>query len=411
MKFSLTVIILLSLIFHANCQLYDWRGPNRTGIYNESGLLKQWPAGGPAPVWEIDGLGYGFSSVTVSDNTIYITGRIETSDVLTALTLNGAKKWQIKYGDAWIRNHDGSRCTPTFFNGDIFLISGSGDLVCVDSSGKIKWSKNHYNMYGSTPLMFGIAESPLIVEDKVIASPGGSKASLVAFDVKNGDIIWEAKPLNESPQYVNPKLIEYAGKKIIVTNTSNYIIGVDSKDGKLLWKVDYTGINAATGRVRKNHATTPIYRDGLILIANGYDFVALQLKLSEDGNNAEVVWKNRDLDPHHGGLVLLDNYVYGSNYKSNSMGDWICVNWNTGKTEWTTNWYNKGSIISADGMLYIMEEKTGRVALVKPDPKKLDIISEFQVTKGEGPYWAHPVIYNGKLFIRHGEVLMVYALK
>ena len=404
-------MLLIIFILNANSQLYEWRGPERSGIYNEAGLLKEWPESGPELIWELDNLGDGYSSPTITDNTIYITGRKEEADVLSAFTLDGKKKWEIVYGDAWIRNHTGTRCIPTYSNGNIFLISGAGDIVCVDSNGKIKWSKNHYTLYDSRPLMFGISESPLVIGNIVIASPGGNIASLVAFNIENGDVVWETEPLNEGPQYVNPKLIEHGGRKIIISNTSNHIIGVDAKDGKLLWKVNYTEINAATGRIRKNHATTPIYRDGLILIANGYDWVGLQLKLSKDGSSAEVVWESRDLDPHHGGIVLLGDYIYSTNYKSTSMGDWICVDWNTGKTMWTKNWYNKGSIISADGMLYIMEEKSGHVALVRPNTEKFDIVSTFQVTKGTGPYWAHPVISKGKLYIRHGEVLMVYAIR
>jgi len=410
-KTLITSVILTTFILNAHSQLYEWRGPERSGIYNEAGLLKEWPESGPELCLELDDLGEGYSSVTVTDNTIYITGRKEQSDVLSAFTLDGKKKWETVYGDAWIRNHTGTRCIPTYSNGNIFLVSGAGDIVCVDSNGKIKWSKNHYALYDSRPLMFGISESPLVIGNIVIASPGGNLASIVAFDTETGNVVWETEPLNESPQYVNPKLIEHGGRKIITSITGNHIIGVDAKDGKLLWKVDYTEINAATGRVRKNHATTPIYKDGLILIANGYDWVALQLKLSKDGSSAEVVWESRDLDPHHGGIVLLGDYIYSTNYKSTSMGDWICVDWNTGKTLWTKNWYNKGSIISADGMLYIMEEKSGHVALVRPNPEKLDIVSEFQVTKGTGPYWAHPVISNGKLYIRHGEILMVYAIR
>lgn len=411
LKFSISIVLFSCIIIQASSQLYDWRGPNRTGVYNETGLLKQWPKEGPELVWEADGIGFGYSSVTITDEAIYITGRIDSNDILTALSHDGKKIWEVAYGKAWMRNHIGTRCTPTYLNGYLYLVSGSGDIVCVDKNGRIKWSKNHFDLYDSGPLMFGISESPLIVDDMVITTPGGNKASLVAFNIENGDVVWEAEPLNEGPQYVNPKLIEHGGKKIITTVISNHIIGIDAKDGKLLWKVNYTEINAAKGRSRKNHATTPIYRDGRILIANGYDFVAVQLKLSKDGSDAEVVWESRDLDPHHGGIVLLGDYVYSTNYKSNSMGDWICVNWETGKTEWATNWYTKGSIISADGMLYLYEEKSGHVALAKPNPEKLEIISEFQITKGEGPYWAHPVIRDGKLYIRHGEVLMVYSLK
>lgn len=408
--------LLLSLILYTSgltvvfSQLFEWRGPGRTGIYDETGLLKKWPDGGPKLLYETVGMGDGYSSATVTNDAVYITGRKDSSDVLTALTLEGKKKWETIYGKAWMTNHTGSRCTPTYYNGNLFLISGSGDIVCVGSDGKIKWSKNHYKLYESKPLMFGISESPVVVDNMVIASPGGKKASLVAFNINDGKVIWEAEPLNQEPQYVNPKLIEYAGKKMIVTVMGTDIFAVNSKDGKILWKVNYAEINAATGRVMKNHAITPVYRDGCILIANGYNWVALKLKLSADGNSVEKVWENRNFDPQLGGVVLLGDNLYGNNHMSKPVDTWVCVDWNSGKTLWTSKWFSKGSVISADGMLYLYEEKAGHVALVKPDPAKLDIVSEFQITKGEGPFWAHPVISKGKLYIRHGDVLMVYLI-
>jgi len=414
---SILTKLLLSLLFCTvsvsivYCQLYDWRGPDRTGIYNETGLLKKWPDGGPELIWETINMGDGYSSPTVTDDAIYVTGRKESNDVLTALTLDGKKKWETVYGKAWMTNHTGSRCIPTYYNGNIFLISGSGDIVCVGSDGKIKWSKNHYSLYESKPIMFGISESPLIIDNMVIASPGGKKASLVAFNINDGKVLWETEPLNQEPQYVNPKLIEYAGKKMIVTVMGTNIFAVNAKDGKIIWKVDYVSVNAAEGRSRKNHAITPVYRDGHILIANGYNWVALKLKLSADGNSVEIVWENRNFDPQHGGVVLLGNNIYGANHQSIPADTWVCVDWTTGKTLWTTKWYSRGSIISADGMLYLFEEKSGHVALVKPDNSKLEIVSEFQITKGEGPFWAHPVISKGRLYVRHGDVLMVYKIK
>jgi outer membrane protein assembly factor BamB len=416
MKDIVLKLLLSFLIFPASFtftygQLYEWRGPGRTGIYDETGLLKKWPDGGPELLWEFDQSGDGYSSATVTNDAIFLTGRKDSSDILTALTLDGKKKWEVAYGKAWMNNHTGSRCTPTFYNGNLFLVSGSGDIVCVGSDGKIKWSKNHYKLYESNPLMFGISESPLVVDNMVIASPGGKKASLVAFNLSDGKVVWEAEPINQEPQYINPKLIEYAGKKMIVTVMGTDIFAVDAKNGKILWKVNYVDINAATGRVMKNHAITPIYRDGNILIANGYNWVALKLKLSPDGNSVKVVWENRNFDPQLGGVVLLGDDIFGSNHMASPVNSWVCVDWNTGKNLWTAKWYNQGSVISADGMLYLYEEKTGHVALVKPDSTKLDIVSEFQIKKGEGPFWAHPVINKGKLYIRHGEVLMVYKIK
>jgi hypothetical protein len=409
---KLILLLLAAVIFPALYgQLYEWRGPGRTGIYNETGLLKKWPAGGPLIVWEYDGLGMGYSSVTVTDDAVYVTGRKETDDVLTALTLNGKKKWEVPYGKAWIANHDGTRCTPTFYNGSIFLISGSGDLVCVGSDGKIRWTKNHYSLYDSKPLQFGISESPLVFDNMVIASPGGTKASVVAFSTTDGKVIWAAEPVEATPQYVNPKLIEYAGRKMIVTVMGENILAINAKDGKVIWKVNYVQANEGQPKSYKNHAITPVYRDGEILIANGYNWIALKLKLSADGNSVTRVWENRSFDPQLGGVVLLGDYIFGSTHQAQPVDSWACVDWKTGKTLWTAKWYSKGSVISADGMLYLYEEKSGHVALVKPDPAKLDIVSEFQVTKGEGPFWAHPVIKNGKLYIRHGDALMVYQIK
>ena len=392
-------------------QLYEWRGPGRTGIYNETGLLKKWPASGPKLAWEAEGMGMGYSSATVTDDAVYVTGRKEANDVLTALTPDGKKKWEVIYGKAWTANHDGTRCTPTVYNGNIFLISGSGDIVCVGTDGKIKWTKNHYNLYESNPLQFGISESPLAFDNMVIASPGGKKASVVAFNVADGKVIWEAEPVEATPQYVNPKLIEYAGKKIIITVMGTNILAINAKDGKLMWKVDYVTANSGQPKSYKNHAITPTFKDGEILIANGYNWIALKFKLSADGNSVTKVWENTAFDPQLGGVVLLSGFIYGSTHQAQPADSWACVDWKTGKTMWTAKWYSKGSIISADGMLYLYEEKSGHVALVKPDPAKLDIISEFQITKGEGPFWAHPVIKNGKLYIRHGDVLLVYQVK
>ena len=410
-KLFLTVLFYTASLTIGYCQLYEWRGPGRNGIYNESGLLKKWPVSGPALLWETENMGDGYSSPTVTDDAVYVTGRKDSSDVLTALTLDGKKKWETVYGKAWMTNHTGSRCIPTYYNGNIFLISGSGDIVCVGSDGKIKWSKNHYSLYESKPIQFGISESPLVVDNMVITSPGGKKASLVAFNINDGKVVWEAEPLNQEPQYVNPKLIEYAGMKMIVTVMGTYIFAVNVKNGNILWKVDYAAANGATGNVRKNHAITPIYRDGYILIANGYSWVALKLKLSAEGNKVEVIWENRNFDPQLGGVVLLGNNIYGTTHTSDPSDSWICVDWITGKTLWTSKWYSRGSIISADGMLYLFEEKSGHIALVKPDASKLDIVSEFQITKGDGPFWAHPVINRGKLYIRHGDVLMAYQIK
>lgn len=392
-------------------QQSGWRGPGRTGIYNETGLLKVWPSSGPALIWEATGIGMGYSSATVTNDALYITGIRGDKDVLTAFTPDGKKKWDVEYGTmSKVQSSPESRCTPTFYNGKIYVVSGSGVLSCVSTSGKILWSVDFYTKYKSVVPRFGISESPLVVDNKVIVTPGGDIAAMAAFNVENGNVVWETASLKEGGQYVNPLLVEAKGQKIIVTHTPTYLIGVNASDGKILWKFNMLSVNAEQGRGR-NFIHTPIYRDGFIFAANGYGQTGAKVKINFDGKDPELVWKNPDINPHVGGMVLIGNYIYSSTHDNNSMGRWICVDWTTGKTMWITEWNNKGSVISAEGLLYIYEEKNGNVALVRPNSEKLDIISSFKVTKGTGPYWAHPVIDKGRLFLRHGDYLAVYNIK
>jgi outer membrane protein assembly factor BamB len=389
---------------------YGWRGPERSGIYNESGLLKSWPATGPVLLWETTVAGSGYSSVTVTPEDIYLTGKKGDQDVLTALTQDGKKKWEIPYGKAPDSGYPESRCTPTYSNGKIFVVSGMGDMVCVGKDGKKIWSVNYFKKYGARVPMFGISESPLVVGNLVIGTPGGTKTSMVAFNINNGIVAWEAPNIYDETNYVNPLMIENNGMKIIVTITARHIIAVNSANGKLLWKFDYEAANADPNGDRA-HINTPVYRDGYFCAAQGYGQVAVKFKLNPDNAVPTVVWKNTDLTPLMGGMVLLGNYIFSSTHDTDSKGRWICVDWTTGKTLWITDWNNKGPIISADGLIYIMEEKNGNIGLVNPSSDKLDVISSFRVTKGTGPYWTHPVIDKGRLFVRHGDYLGVYSLK
>ncbi len=403
-------IILVSDNFSEAQTVNGWRGSGRSGIYTESSLLRIWPEAGPALLWETEGIGTGFSSTTVTSDGIYITGNKNENEVLTAFSQDGKKLWETVYGKIGMSNYPDSRSTPTFYNNKIYVVSGQGDMVCISKEGKIVWTVNYFQKYGSEPPRFGISESPLVVDNKVIGTPGGSQAAMVAFNPDNGKIIWETPSINEGTQYVNPLLIEEGRRKQIVTLTTGHIIGVNPSDGKLLWKFNYEETNdVQTGR--RNHINTPVYRDGFLLAANGYGQAAVKIKINWNGGAPDLVWKNTDLTPHVGGMVLSGNHIYSSTHDNNSQGRWICVDWTTGKTTWITPWYNKGSIIAADGMLYLYEEKTGHVGLVKPDPEKLNVISEFSITKGTGPFWSHPVIDKGRLYIRHGDYLAVFSLK
>lgn len=411
MKIVFTIIIALSVSSFAKGQQSGFRGQNRDGIYDETGLLETWPSSGPGLLWEATGIGRGQSSATVTDDAIYITGIKADKDVLTCLDQSGRKNWEVVYGNASkATNFPESRCTPTYSNNKIFVVGGQGELVCVGKDGNIIWSVNYFQQYNASEPLNGISESPLVVDKKVIGSPGGNMASLVAFNAENGKVEWEAPPVNELTNYVNPLLIRNGRNQIIVTWTAHHLIAVSAADGKLLWKINCEALNTEPLE-RRNRINTPVYRDGFILAANGYDQVAIKIRINPDGSDPVIVWKNTDLDPHLGGMVLIGNYIFSSNHETNSKGKWICVDWTTGKTMWIADWYNKGAIISADGMLYITEEKSGHVGLVKPSGEKFDLVSSFRITKGEGIYFAHPSINKGRLFLRHGDYLAVYSIK
>ena len=408
-KFLLTAaLIALPLLLTA--QVSEFRGPGRTGVFNETSLLKSWPANGPKLLWEATGFGTGYSSITPTADAVYITGRKGDNDVITSFTHDGRKNWELAYGKAWDRTYPESRCIPTFVDGYLYLVSGQGDIVCVSAKGEKIWSNNHFQKYKAEAPRFGISESPLVVDGKVIVTPGGSQTSLVAFDAKSGKVIWESESLREGAQYVNPLYVEHGGKKMVVTLLTDHVLGVNLADGKTILKVNYARLQSGTSRV--NHTITPLYRDGYLFITSGYDHDGVKFRLSADGTSADVVWKNSDIDTHHGGVVLLGNTLFGSNYQTNTMGKWAAIDWTTGKTLWQHDWYNKGSIISADGMLILFEERSGHVGLARPSNTRLDLVSEFRLpTKSEGPFWAHPVIHNGRLYVRHGDYLAVYDVR
>ncbi len=401
-----------------NQQISEWREENRTRVSSETGLLKSWPEEGPELIWSNAELPKGHSSVSFGNNIIYLTGNDGQNDILVALDNYGKIKWQTPYGRAWTASNPESRCTPTVEGNRVYVSSGFGDLACIDgSTGAIIWSLKASEIFKGTYGEWGIAESLLIDGQKLYFTPGGSETITIAIDKTTGNMIWKSGSLNDGPAYVSPILIDYAGRKIIINVSLHYIFAVDTSDGTILWKINHMdAINSEKSVAIWPDAplikcVTPLYNNGKIYVTGGYDHGSIMLSLNEDGTNVSVDWTDSVLDVHHGGVVLVDGYIYGANWLSNADGNWCCLEWNTGKKMYEEYWKCKGSIISSEGMLYIYDEKTGFVGLVKPNPERFDLVSSFKVKEGSGPYWAHPVIHNGNLYIRHGEALMVYNIK
>ena len=389
----------------------EWRGPNRTGVYSESGLLKEWPAEGPKMLWHIDSLPTGYSSVAIAHNTVYITGLKDSMDYLLALDMNGKSKWEVPYGRGWDVSFTDTRCTPTIEDDRIYLSSGKGDVACVNAlSGEINWQVKASEKFEGEFGTWGISESLLLWNDLVFYTPCGNNTAMVAFDKMTGETVWESKSINDKPGYVSPLLINRNGKEQIVTVTENNAIGVDPSNGNIDWQFDYGSYAAGQWKANIN-TNTPLYHDGKIFLTNGYDHHTVMLDLSEDAKSVQVAYVDSLLDVHHGGAVHIEGYIYGANWINNRNGNWVCMEWETGKKMYETEWENKGSIISADGMLFCYDEKDGNVALVKADPKEFKVISSFKVPYGKGPYWAHMVINEGVLYVRHAKALMAYSIK
>ncbi len=410
--FLIALAVFLTWNFSIGQDISEFREDNRTGVVAESGLLKSWPAEGPKLIWSTLELTKGFSSVSFGKNMMFITGLVDKDDVLYALDMNGKMLWKSVIGRAWTQSYPDSRSTPTVEGDRVYTTSGFGDLACFEAStGKTIWTYKASEIHKGTYGMWGIAESLIIDGNKVYFTPGGPETTTIALDKTTGKLLWKTESLNEKTGYISPILIDFAGKKMLINATLGHVFAVDVSNGEILWKVafDPQKIDGSWDLIK---CTTPVYDKGMLYITAGYDTGDMMLKLGTDGKSADIVWKNSILDNHHGGVVLVNGYIYGSNWINNGNGNWCCIDWKTGKTMWEQPWNCKGSIIAAEGMLYIYDERQGNVGLLKTNPEKFDLVSSFKITQGSaGPYWAHPVIKNGILYIRHSNALMAFNIK
>ncbi|MBO7584425.1 MAG: PQQ-binding-like beta-propeller repeat protein [Bacteroidales bacterium] len=415
MKKALSIIALVAMtILPAKAQnaAAGFRGPNRDGQFPESGLLKQWPENGPQVLWENLDLGKGYSSATAVGDRIYVTGMTEDQkqETFMALDKNGKILYTTVYGRPWKDSYPETRTTPTIHNGKAFVISGAGDVVCIDvKDGKIIWKVDGTATYKSTTGNWGTAECPLVFDGKVIYTPGGNTTTMVALDENTGKEVWKSRSLREARGYVSPTLIEWKGKKQIVGSTISTVIGVNPDNGEIMWTFNDWG-RAGGENIPPNSA---LFKDGKIFFSQGYDIGGHMLQLSDDMRSVKRIWKTDELDTHHGGYVLVNGVIYGSNWLNNNAGNWCAIDWETGKTLYSTAWSGKGkgSIIYADGLLYCYDERRGTIGIVVPDGKQFKTISEVRVNKGSGPFWAHLSIYDGVMYARHGEALIAYKIK
>jgi outer membrane protein assembly factor BamB len=385
-----------------------WRGPDRDGISKEKGLLKKWPEKGPEMIWSYEGLGKGYASVSVCDGVVYVPGTIDETGYMHAFDTSGKLLWKKPYAEEWVRSFPGSRSTPAVNDGNVYVITGHGVVVClsVSDGGKL-WSEDIKSKYNGKSKSWGYASSPLIYKNMIIFSPGGPKAGIVALNKDDGSVIWESKSTGEGDAYCPPLVFEHAGRKILVTMMEESVWFVNPDTGELIYRDKFTEYQKKPKDINPN---TPIYNNGYVFTSSGYDAGCAMYEISDDGSKISRKWTDEVLDTHHGGNILINGRIYGSNWKGNNNGDWICMNWDNGEILSTKHWHNKGSVIAADSMLYIYEEKDGNFALAEPTETGFDIVSSFKVTMGSDQHWAHPLICNGILYIRHGDALMAFDI-
>ncbi|MDB4583179.1 PQQ-binding-like beta-propeller repeat protein [Draconibacterium sp.] len=398
-------------LFNATAQETDWpnfHGLDRTNKSTETGLLKEWPKDGPALNWSVSGIGEGYSSVSIADGYIFTAGSNSGQTFVFCFDLSGKLLWKKPNGKAWsttmshARSYTGSRSTPTYNDGVLYHLGESGRLAAFNSkTGEEIWQRELPREFEPEPTEYGYSESVLIDGDNLYVSPFGKKGFTVCLNKNTGKLIWANTEISGIEGYSSPVIMEFAGYRQIISSSGHFYYGVDSETGKLLWKFDFEN-------QRELNNTDAIISNEYVFISSGYGkgSVLFKLKNSEKGITPETVWQSELMDNHHGGVILDNGYLYGAG--SNSRG-WFCLDFLTGKQMWKTG--GKGSVTFADGMLYLLDER-GTMNLVRATPEKFELKGEFKVPKGgEGMYWAHPVVCNGTLYIRHADKLYAYNIK
>lgn len=381
----------------------QWQGPARTGLSTETGLLKAWPEGGPKALWSISNLGAGYGSMAIKGDRVLVQGVQGEESVVYSLNLaDGKPVWWRALGSSLKegRGH-GPRGTPTIDGDRIYALSENGDLACIKfSDGNVIWARNILKDFNGRNIKWLISESPLVDGNNLIVMPGGSNAGIVALNKMTGKTVWEAKELSDNAGYASCMVSDIQGVRTIFGFTANAAVGVRANDGKLMWRYDRVANRTA-------NITTPIIHDNKVFYTSAYDTGCALLGLKAEGGEvkAQEIYFSREMMNHHGGVVLLNGYLYGF---SNQI--LTCMEFATGKVVWKDRSVGKGTLTYADGHLYLMSENN-KIALAEATPSGYKEKGRFDIADQGWPSWAHPVVAGGKLFIRNQGSLTCYNIK
>jgi outer membrane protein assembly factor BamB len=376
----------------------QWRGPNRDGISKETGLLKQWPEQGPTLAWKATGAGNGYSSMAVSAGRIFTMGvRGDREYVIAFDVATGKEVWATPNGRVYRNDRgDGPRGTPTVDGERLYALGGNGDLSCLETkSGRVVWTMNILQKFGGSNPRWGISESPLVMGEKVIVNAGGHDASVIALNKNDGGVIWKSQ--SDPAGYSSGMPLQIASTTQVVFFTEQRAVGLDLKDGKLLWSYPKASNDVA-------NVATPVIKGNRVFLSSDYGTGAALVEVKADGS-AQEVYFTKEMRNHHSSSILIGDYLYGF-----SSGILTAMRFDTGAVAWRDRSVGKGSLVYADGNLYAFSEN-GVVGLIEATPTGYVEKGRFRIQQDALPTWTHPVVAGGRLYLRDQNTIYAYDVK
>lgn len=410
MSRNLIIIALAASALTLGCknEVFQWRGPDRNGIFPESGLMDQWPDNGPELKWAYEGLGRGFAGPVVTDKMIFVNGEQEGKSYLFALDLEGTMRWKSPNGEEFLgegfsSTYPGARSTPTVLGNLVYTTSGTGRIACFDAStGAEKWSLHIVKDLGGWISEFGYTESLVVDGDKVYCFPGGTKTNMAALDRFTGKTVWTSEVLRDTFAYGSPVLANLPGGKVLIATSRHYLVTVDPGNGELLASYPLEGYE-----FDGEHCNTPVYVDGYLYFVGNDETGqgAMRLELTPDGKGIKEVWRNPGIRNNFGGLVVVDHHLY-TTLKGNEL---VCLEPEHGSVVDSIR-VSTGSLAYADHKFFCYGNN-GSINLVTRQGGSFENKGSMKVTPGTGQHFSHPVIAGGVMYIRHGDALAAYRVQ
>ena len=413
--FIMVVAILILTGMDSYAQNWpQWQGVNRDGISQETGLNLDWTTKKPPLAWTFRQAGMGYSSPTIVGTTLYCQGALDEKGFAYALDAQtGTLKWKQELGPERVEDRESAPRGAITVDGDkLYLIRGIGQIHCLSAAdGKVLWQKDFKKDFNGVLMSrWGFSESPLVDGNLVICTPGGADGTMIALDKNTGTVVWRTKELKDQAAYSSPIVADVDGVRQYIQLTSNSVVGIAAKDGKQLWKVDVPGFRTAV-------IPTPIYKDNMVYATSGYNAGCICIKLTKSGDTftTETVYANRNMVNQHGGVVLINGYIYGYSDPSG----WVCQNFKTGETVWNqrNNEVAKGAVLGVNDRLILQNERNGLLTVVAASPDgwkefgRMNFPERTQISTVDNSVWPHPVIANGKLYVRDHDLLFCFDLK